>query len=113
MFIRGGPQQLCRGLGLCGEMSGNGLLMSDTPFGSCFGDPFRGLEQLSGRGFGGMDAWPPTRPSVQRVDVGRLLSESARQLLARAVQIAADRGAPDVDVLDLLAAATEEEPGRA
>ncbi|MBB3725077.1 ATP-dependent Clp protease ATP-binding subunit ClpC [Nonomuraea dietziae] len=60
-----------------------------------------------------MESWPPTRPSVQRVDVGRLLSEPARQLLARAVQIAADRGAPDVDVLDLLAAATEEEPGRA
>ncbi|MEV4063512.1 ATP-dependent Clp protease ATP-binding subunit [Nonomuraea dietziae] len=87
--------------------------MSDTPFGSFFDDPFRGFEQLSGRVFGGMDAWPPTRPSVQRVDVGRLLSESARQLLARAVQIAADRGAPDLDVLDLLAAATEEEPGRA
>ncbi|GAA3466148.1 ATP-dependent Clp protease ATP-binding subunit [Nonomuraea roseola] len=87
--------------------------MSDTPFGSFFGDPFRGFEQLSGRVFGGMDAWPPTRPSVQRVDVGRLLSESARRLLARAVQIAADRGAPDVDVLDLLAAATEEDPGRA
>ncbi|MEU4547916.1 ATP-dependent Clp protease ATP-binding subunit [Nonomuraea dietziae] len=87
--------------------------MSDTPFGSFFGDPFRGFEQLSGRVFGGMDAWPPTRPSVQRVDVGRLLSESARQLLARAVQIAADRGAPDVDVLDVLAAATEEDPGRA
>ncbi|GAA2696259.1 ATP-dependent Clp protease ATP-binding subunit [Nonomuraea recticatena] len=87
--------------------------MSDTPFGSFFGDPFRGFEQLSGRVFGGMESWPPTRPSVQRVDVGRLLSEPARQLLARAVQIAADRGAPDVDVLDLLAAATEEEPGRA
>ncbi|MEU4701205.1 ATP-dependent Clp protease ATP-binding subunit [Nonomuraea dietziae] len=87
--------------------------MSDTPFGSFFDDPFRGFEQLSGRVFGGMDAWPPTRPSVQRVDVGRLLSESARQLLARAVQIAADRGAPDLDVVDLLAAATEEEPGRA
>ncbi|MEU4330736.1 ATP-dependent Clp protease ATP-binding subunit [Nonomuraea dietziae] len=87
--------------------------MSDTPFGSFFDDPFRGFEQLSGRVFGGMDAWPPTRPSVQRVDVGRLLSESARQLLARAVQVAADRGAPDLDVLDLLAAATEEEPGRA
>ncbi|MEV4165922.1 ATP-dependent Clp protease ATP-binding subunit [Nonomuraea dietziae] len=87
--------------------------MSDTPFGSFFGDPFRGFEQLSGRVFGGMESWPPTRPSVQRVDVGRLLSEPARQLLARAVQIAADRGAPDVDVLDLLAAATEEESGRA
>ncbi|GAA2352507.1 hypothetical protein [Nonomuraea africana] len=72
--------------------------MPDTPFGSFFGDPFRGFEQLSGRVFGGMEAWPPTRPSVQRVDVGKLLSDPARQLLAKAVQIAAGRGAPDVDV---------------
>ncbi|MFE3455599.1 ATP-dependent Clp protease ATP-binding subunit [Nonomuraea sp. NPDC059194] len=87
--------------------------MSDTPFGSFFGDPFRGFEQLSGRMFGGgMDAWPPARPGVQRVDVGRLLSEPARALLARAIDTAAGRGAADLDVLDLLAAATQDDQAR-
>ncbi|MGV9305989.1 ATP-dependent Clp protease ATP-binding subunit [Nonomuraea sp. NPDC003727] len=75
--------------------------------------PFRGFEQLTGRAFGaGTDAWPPRHPSVQRVDVGRLLSEPARALLARAVETAAHRGATDLDELDLLAAATQDDPAR-
>ncbi|MEU6997954.1 ATP-dependent Clp protease ATP-binding subunit [Nonomuraea sp. NPDC046570] len=77
-----------------------------------FGDPFRGFEQLAGRVFGGMDSWPPARPGVQRVDVGKLLSESARGLLSRALDVAGERGAPDLDVLDLLDAAAVDDPTR-
>ncbi|MEU9017001.1 ATP-dependent Clp protease ATP-binding subunit [Actinomadura sp. NPDC048394] len=67
---------------------------------------------LAGRVFGGQESWPPARPGVQRVDVGRLLSEPARAMLSSAVQLAADRGAPDLDVLDLLAAGASADPGR-
>ncbi|MFI9839573.1 ATP-dependent Clp protease ATP-binding subunit [Nonomuraea sp. NPDC051941] len=73
------------------------------------GDPFRGFEELTGRVFGGMESWPPTRPGVQRVDVGRLLSASAREVLARAMDAAGERGAPDLDVLDILDALTEDD----
>ncbi|MFI6324428.1 ATP-dependent Clp protease ATP-binding subunit [Nonomuraea sp. NPDC050556] len=82
--------------------------MTTSPFGSFFGgqDPFRGFESL----FGGMDSWPPARPSVQRVDLGKLLTEPARGLLRRGQELAAARGAADLDSLDLLQAATGE-PG--
>lgn len=83
--------------------------MAEMPF---FGDPFRGFEQLAGRVFGGMDSWPPARPGVQRVDVGKLLSESARGLLSRALDVAGERGAPDLDVLDLLDVAAVDDPTR-
>ncbi|MEV4013535.1 ATP-dependent Clp protease ATP-binding subunit [Nonomuraea angiospora] len=73
------------------------------------GDPFRGFEELTGRVFGGMESWPPTRPGVQRVDVGRLLSASAKEVLARAMDAAGQRGAPDLDVLDILDALTEDD----
>ncbi|MEW9552405.1 ATP-dependent Clp protease ATP-binding subunit [Nonomuraea sp. NPDC050783] len=77
--------------------------MADMPFRSFFGgDPFRGFEELTGRVFGGVEGWPPSRPGVQRVDVGKLLSASAREALQRAVEGAGQRGAPDLDVLDLL-----------
>ncbi|MGP3931776.1 ATP-dependent Clp protease ATP-binding subunit [Nonomuraea sp. KM88] len=84
--------------------------MSDMPFRSFFGgDPFRGFEDLTGRVFGGMEAWPPARPSVQRVDVGRLLSASAREVLRRALEEAGQRGAADLDVLDLLDALVDDD----
>ncbi|MER7499201.1 ATP-dependent Clp protease ATP-binding subunit [Nonomuraea pusilla] len=84
--------------------------MSDMSFGSFFGgDPFRGFEELTGRVFGGMESWPPSRPSVHRVDVGRLLSASAREVLATAQERAGQRGAPDLDVLDLLDALADAE----
>ncbi|GAA3703360.1 ATP-dependent Clp protease ATP-binding subunit [Nonomuraea antimicrobica] len=77
--------------------------MSDMPFRSFFGgDPFRGFEELTGRVFGGMEGWPPSRPGVQRVDVGRMLSAEAREVLSQALEDAGRRGAPDLDVLDLL-----------
>ncbi|MGI5291262.1 ATP-dependent Clp protease ATP-binding subunit [Nonomuraea polychroma] len=83
--------------------------MADMPFRSFFGgDPFRGFEELTGRVFGGMEGWPPTRPSVQRVDVGKLLSASAREVLHRALEAAGQRGAPDLDVLDLLDALIDD-----
>ncbi|MEV0521534.1 ATP-dependent Clp protease ATP-binding subunit, partial [Nonomuraea sp. NPDC050405] len=68
------------------------------------GDPFKRFEELTGRMFG--DAWPPARPSVQRVDIGRLLSEPARQVLTDAMETAGRRGAEDLGVLDLLDALT-------
>ncbi|MGP3959638.1 ATP-dependent Clp protease ATP-binding subunit [Nonomuraea sp. 3N208] len=84
--------------------------MADMPFRSFFGgDPFRGFEELTGRVFGGMEGWPPTRPSVQRVDVGKLLSASAREVLRRALEAAGQRGAPDLDVLDLLDALIDDD----
>ncbi|PZG19459.1 ATP-dependent Clp protease ATP-binding subunit [Nonomuraea aridisoli] len=84
--------------------------MSDMPFRSFFGgDPFRGFEELTGRVFGGAEGWPPSRPSVHRVDVGRLLSASAREVLSRALEGAAHRGAADLDVLDLLRALIEDD----
>ncbi|TYB51449.1 ATP-dependent Clp protease ATP-binding subunit [Nonomuraea sp. PA05] len=84
--------------------------MSRSFFG---GDPFRGFEELTGRVFGGMEGWPPSRPSVQRVDVGRLLSAEARQVLSDALEGAGRRGAADLDVLDLLDALTELDSGQA
>ncbi|MGW0203364.1 hypothetical protein [Nonomuraea sp. NPDC003201] len=73
------------------------------------GAPFRGSEELTGRVSGGTESWPPTRPGVQRVDGGRLLSASAREVLARAMDAAGQRGAPDLDVLDVLDALTEDD----
>ncbi|TDD44399.1 ATP-dependent Clp protease ATP-binding subunit [Nonomuraea terrae] len=88
--------------------------MSDMPFKSFFGgDPFRGFEELTGRVFGGAEGWPPSRPSVHRVDVGRLLSASAREVLNRALEGAAHRGAADLDVLDLLRALIEDDATQA
>ncbi|MER7370748.1 ATP-dependent Clp protease ATP-binding subunit [Nonomuraea wenchangensis] len=88
--------------------------MADMPFRSFFGgDPFRGFEELTGRVFGGMEGWPPSRPGVQRVDVGRLLSASARDALRQAVEGAGQRGAPDLDVLDLLDALIDVDATRA
>ncbi|MEV5890397.1 ATP-dependent Clp protease ATP-binding subunit [Nonomuraea fuscirosea] len=88
--------------------------MSDMPYRSFFGgDPFRGFEELTGRVFGGMEGWPPSRPGVQRVDVGKLLSASAREALGRAVEAAGQRGAPDLDVLDLLDALIDDDAVKA
>ncbi|MED7924793.1 ATP-dependent Clp protease ATP-binding subunit [Nonomuraea sp. LP-02] len=87
--------------------------MADMPFRSFFGgDPFRGFEELTGRVFGGMEGWPPSRPGVQRADVGRLLSASARDALRQAVERAGQRGAPDLDVLDLLGALIDTDATR-
>ncbi|WP_051109051.1 ATP-dependent Clp protease ATP-binding subunit [Actinomadura flavalba] len=76
-----------------------------------FNDPFRGFDQLTGRMFGAPESWPP-RGGAQRVDIGRLLSESGRELLGQALQRAGQRGAADLDVIDLLGAAAQTDPSR-
>nr|WP_018657138.1 ATP-dependent Clp protease ATP-binding subunit [Actinomadura flavalba] len=85
--------------------------MAGSPFGSMFNDPFRGFDQLTGRMFGAPESWPP-RGGAQRVDIGRLLSESGRELLGQALQRAGQRGAADLDVIDLLGAAAQTDPSR-
>ncbi|WP_017557540.1 ATP-dependent Clp protease ATP-binding subunit [Nocardiopsis baichengensis] len=88
--------------------------MSESPFGSMFDDAFRRFDYLSGRMLGGpgSDVWPPRAGGVQRVDIGRLLSEPARELVGEALERAGRRGAPDLDVVDLLAAAAETDPAK-
>lgn len=87
--------------------------MATSPYGSIFDEePFRDFDLLTGGSPGGQDTWPPGRPGVHRVDIARLFSEAARGLLHRAARFATERGAPDLDVLDLLVAAIEEEPTR-
>ncbi|MEU3522664.1 ATP-dependent Clp protease ATP-binding subunit [Streptomyces sp. NPDC038707] len=76
-----------------------------APFGSS--DPF---SELLNRFFGMSPASSP--PAVQRVPIGRLLTESAQALLNLAAQRAADYGTPDLDTEHLLWAATQVEPSR-
>ncbi|MCK7626018.1 AAA family ATPase [Streptomyces sp. RS10V-4] len=73
--------------------------MTTSPFGS--GDPF---SDLFNRFFGMSPAASP--PAVQRVPIGRLLSDSSHELLAAAGSRAAADGA-DLDTLHLLWAATQ------
>ncbi|MFE0427026.1 ATP-dependent Clp protease ATP-binding subunit, partial [Streptomyces sp. NPDC058953] len=78
--------------------------MTTSPFGS--GDPF---SDLFDRFFGMSPAASP--PAVQRVPIGRLLSESAHELLNAAGARAADDGS-DLDTPHLLWAATGIPAGR-
>ncbi|MFD5568468.1 ATP-dependent Clp protease ATP-binding subunit [Streptomyces cadmiisoli] len=73
--------------------------------------PFEEFDDLMSRYFGGPGTAPPTR-RMQRVDIGSLLSERARELVAEAREIAADEGSEDLDARDLLAAATEHDSTR-
>ncbi|MFF3906201.1 ATP-dependent Clp protease ATP-binding subunit [Streptomyces sp. NPDC001848] len=73
--------------------------MTISPFGS--GDPF---SELFNRFFGMSPATSP--PAVQRVPIGRLLSDSAHELLAGAGTRAAEDGS-DLDTVHLLWAATQ------
>ncbi|MFF5442388.1 ATP-dependent Clp protease ATP-binding subunit [Streptomyces achromogenes] len=76
-----------------------------APFGSS--DPF---SELLNRFFGMSPASSP--PAVQRVPIGRLLTESAQELLNLAAQRAVDDGTSDLDTEHLLWAATRVEPSR-
>ncbi|MFG5718731.1 ATP-dependent Clp protease ATP-binding subunit [Streptomyces murinus] len=76
-----------------------------APFGSQ--DPF---SELLNRFFGMSPASSP--PAVQRVPIGRLLTESSQQLLNLAAQRAAEDGTSDLDTEHLLWAATKVEPSR-
>ncbi|MDR3079396.1 MAG: ATP-dependent Clp protease ATP-binding subunit, partial [Streptomyces sp.] len=73
--------------------------MTISPFGS--GDPF---SELFNRFFGMSPATSP--PAVQRVPIGRLLSDSSQELLAAAGGRAAEDGS-DLDTVHLLWAATQ------
>ncbi|MFF7189874.1 ATP-dependent Clp protease ATP-binding subunit [Streptomyces sp. NPDC008222] len=73
--------------------------MTISPFGS--GDPF---SDLFNRFFGMSPATSP--PAVQRVPIGRLLSDSAHELLGAAGSRAAEDGS-DLDAVHLLWAATQ------
>ncbi|MGW3495364.1 ATP-dependent Clp protease ATP-binding subunit [Streptomyces sp. NPDC001020] len=78
--------------------------MTISPFGS--GDPF---SELFNRFFGMSPATSP--PAVQRVPIGRLLSDSSQELLAAAGGRAAEDGS-DLDIVHLLWAATQVSTGR-
>ncbi|MEU6235291.1 ATP-dependent Clp protease ATP-binding subunit [Kitasatospora sp. NPDC047058] len=75
------------------------------PFGS--NDPF---SDLLSRFFGMSPLASP--PAVQRVPIGRLLSESSQELLALAARRAAEDGSRDLDTGHLLWAATRVDPSR-
>ncbi|MFI8370196.1 ATP-dependent Clp protease ATP-binding subunit [Streptomyces sp. NPDC085466] len=78
-------------------------------FGSSFGpsDPFG---DLLNRFFGMSPASSP--PAVQRVPIGRLLTESSHELLNTATRKAVADGTTDLDTEHLLWAATQVEPTR-
>ncbi|MFF0459194.1 ATP-dependent Clp protease ATP-binding subunit [Streptomyces mexicanus] len=67
------------------------------------GDPFG---EFFARFFGG------SRPGPRQVDIGRLLSQPARELVRGAAQYAADHGSRDLDTEHLLRAALATEPTR-
>ncbi|MGW7402543.1 ATP-dependent Clp protease ATP-binding subunit [Streptomyces sp. NPDC054833] len=73
--------------------------------------PFEEFDDLMNRFFGGSGPASSGR-RVQRVDIGSLLSERARELVADARDIAAVEGSEELDARHLLAAATEHESTR-
>ncbi|GAB2818150.1 ATP-dependent Clp protease ATP-binding subunit [Streptomyces daliensis] len=75
--------------------------------GSSSSDPF---SDLLNRFFGMSPVSSP--PAVQRVPIGRLLTDSARELIARASARAQEDGSPDLDTEHLLWACTQVEPAR-
>ncbi|MCC5474727.1 ATP-dependent Clp protease ATP-binding subunit [Streptomyces barringtoniae] len=76
-----------------------------APLGSS--DPF---SELFNRFFGMSPSSSP--PAVQRVPIGRLLTESSQELLNLAAQRAVEDGTSDLDTEHLLWAATKVEPSR-
>ncbi|RMB85890.1 ATP-dependent Clp protease ATP-binding subunit [Streptomyces shenzhenensis] len=73
--------------------------------------PFEEFDELMSRFFGGTGQAAPAR-RIQRVDIGSLLSERGRELVAEARDIAAAEGSEDLDARQLLAAATEHDSTR-
>ncbi|MFJ3504854.1 MULTISPECIES: ATP-dependent Clp protease ATP-binding subunit [unclassified Streptomyces] len=76
-----------------------------SPFGSS--DPF---SEMLNRFFGMSPASSP--PAVQRVPIGRLLTESSHELLNLATRKAVEDGTSDLDTEHLLWAATQVDPSR-
>ncbi|MEB8341941.1 ATP-dependent Clp protease ATP-binding subunit [Streptomyces endophyticus] len=81
--------------------------MSMPPFGFGSSDPF---SEMFNRFFGTSPASSP--PAVQRVPIGRLLTESSQELLNLAAQKAHEDGTSDLDTEHLLWATTKVEPSR-
>ncbi|MGW2822063.1 ATP-dependent Clp protease ATP-binding subunit [Streptomyces sp. NPDC001443] len=67
--------------------------------------PFEGFDELMSRFFGGQGQ-PPQARRVQALDIGSLLSERARELVAEARDLAAAEGSDELDARHLLAATT-------
>ncbi|MEV5953197.1 ATP-dependent Clp protease ATP-binding subunit [Streptomyces sp. NPDC051987] len=84
--------------------------MSTSGFG--FGrSPFEEFDELMSRFFGGSGPGTPAR-RPQRVDIGSLLSERARELVAEARDLASVEGSEELDARHLLAAATTHDSTR-
>ncbi|MFF0745948.1 ATP-dependent Clp protease ATP-binding subunit [Streptomyces sp. NPDC004111] len=82
--------------------------MTMSPFESFGGsDPFN---DILNRFFGMSPASSP--PQVQRVPIGRLLTDSSRELIERATTRAVEDGSRDLDTEHLLWAATQVDPAR-
>ncbi|TDT42071.1 ATP-dependent Clp protease ATP-binding subunit ClpC [Streptomyces sp. BK208] len=81
--------------------------MSTSPFGFGSSDPF---SEMLNRFFGTSPASSP--PAVQRVPIGRLLTDASQELLNLAAQRAVDDGTSDLDTEHLLWAATQVDPAR-
>ncbi|MFF4472060.1 ATP-dependent Clp protease ATP-binding subunit [Streptomyces sp. NPDC001599] len=81
--------------------------MSMPSFGFGASDPF---SDLFNRFFGTSPASSP--PAVQRVPIGRLLTESSQELLNLAARRSLEDGTSDLDTEHLLWAATKVEPAR-
>ncbi|MFD7065219.1 Clp protease N-terminal domain-containing protein, partial [Streptomyces sp. NPDC059906] len=81
--------------------------MSMSSFGFGASDPF---SELFNRFFGTSPASSP--PAVQRVPIGRLLTESSQELLNLAARRSLEDGTSDLDTEHLLWAATKVEPAR-
>ncbi|MGW1721393.1 ATP-dependent Clp protease ATP-binding subunit [Streptomyces sp. NPDC002306] len=84
--------------------------MSTPGFG--FGrSPFEEFDELMSRFFGGSGQATPSR-RVQSIDIGSLLSERARELVAEARDLAAEEGGEELDARHLLAATTTHDSTR-
>jgi len=80
--------------------------MTNDPFGS--GESgVRPFDEFLARLIGGA----PQRP-VQRINIGRLMTEQARELMRDAARLATQRGDADLDTDHMLWAATRQEPTR-
>ncbi|MFF4894759.1 ATP-dependent Clp protease ATP-binding subunit [Streptomyces sp. NPDC001068] len=73
--------------------------------------PFEDFDELMSRFFGGPGPGAPAR-RPQRVDIGSLLSERARELVAEARELAGSEGNDELDARHLLAAATTHDSTR-
>ncbi|MGW8377351.1 ATP-dependent Clp protease ATP-binding subunit [Streptomyces sp. ODS28] len=84
--------------------------MTLPPYGSSLGSSSDPFSDLLNRFFGMSPVSSP--PAMQRVPVGRLLTESAKELIGTASRRAQEDGSPDLDTEHLLWACTRVDPAR-